>query len=167
MKHYHIEITGVGPASNGKSDTDADLLLQALLATLKSVGHKVSKAVITVDGRRMVLVSEKGSAPPPPAQGDPNLKEIHANVLRVIHLLTADKQPDSAPVLTLPKPSRKKKGGGEEKEPHQPGNASNPDEMPEGTTGQPPPQSAPESTTGDAPQIEGTSSASAPTSEEA
>lgn len=58
---YEIRIVGTGPASNGNATTDADLMLQEFLRTLKSQKHETTTAVITVNGTRIVLEGNKAA----------------------------------------------------------------------------------------------------------
>lgn len=130
-KRYEIRIVGTGPASTGNADTDADLLLQAFLQTLKSNGHQTEAVSITVNGLRIVLEGGKPAQTPVPPQPVPvdadqavmaKLTAIHADVRK---LLSGREQttatPDTAPT---PKPAAKKRGRAAANAP-QPGNDGN------------------------------------------
>lgn len=150
-KSYHIEITGVGPASNGNSDTDADLQLQSLLATLTSVGHRISKAQIIVNGHRLVLLSEKGVKIPLPQTTEDAAAEVQPDRLdEIIKKLIEIDRTGKATFETLAKLTPREKGkraatagkkeGGGAKEDAEPGNDTPPSTGTEAPAPTPEPQ---------------------------
>lgn len=118
---YTIIIIGTGQHhqghSTGNPERDADNHLKGVVDRLQATGQNITAAAFIVDGKPEMIVGhpeDLRTVVPPEDVTGVTLETVNANVLQVINLLSADKQPNDEKPVPAPK---KKKGGAEKPAP--------------------------------------------------